>query len=196
MREWRSGAGEVRFTHRAGVLQTLFFATSFSNSKPATFFGIAHSRAEFELTIVLSNTFDRLPMSIPPLVTSFYDRLWNAGDEAAVPDLLALDFSFRGSLGAELKGHAAFWDYVCGVRTALAHYRCDILECVSEGHQAFAKMRFSGTHVSVFRGHRPTGLPIRWEGAALFHFEAGRIRELWVLGDLAGLDALLKSNAE
>jgi hypothetical protein len=55
MREWRSGAGEVRFTHRAGVLQTLFFATSFSNSKPATFFGIAHSRAEFEVTIVLSN---------------------------------------------------------------------------------------------------------------------------------------------
>jgi len=27
-------------------------------------------------------------------------------------------------------------------------------------------------------------------------FEAERIRELWVLGDLVGLDAWLKSNAE
>jgi predicted ester cyclase len=116
----------------------------------------------------------------------------DAGDESAVPELLSAEFSFRGSLGAELKGHAAFWEYVCGVRTALAHYRCDILECVSEGQLAFAKMRFSGTHVGAFRGHRPSGLPVHWEGAALFRFEVGRISELWVLGDLVGLDALLK----
>jgi predicted ester cyclase len=135
-------------------------------------------------------------MSIPPLVTSFYERLWNAGDEAGVPELLAAEFSFRGSLGADLKGHAAFWEYVCGVRTALAHYRCDVLECVSEGQQAFARMRFSGIHLGVFRGHRPTGRPVHWEGAALFRFEAERIRELWVLGDLVSLDALLRSNAE
>lgn len=56
-------------------------------------------------------------------------------------------------------------------------------------------MRFSGTHVGDFRGYAPTGLPVHWEGAARFRFEDARIRELWVLGDLAGLDALLKSNA-
>jgi predicted ester cyclase len=135
-------------------------------------------------------------MSTPLLVASFYARLWNAGDEAAVPELLSAEFSFRGSLGTELKGQSAFWDYVCEVRTALAHYRCDILECVSEGSQAFAKMRFSGIHVGVFRGYQPSARSIHWEGAALFRFEAARIRELWVMGDLAGLDALLKSNAE
>jgi len=135
-------------------------------------------------------------MSIPTLVTNFYERLWNAGEKAAIPELLSAEFLFRGSLGAELIGHAPFWDYVCGVRAALADYRCDILECVSEGQQAFARMRFSGIHAGPFRGHRPSGLPVHWEGAALFRFEAGRIRELWVLGDLAGLDALLKSNAE
>jgi hypothetical protein len=48
---------------------------------------------------------------------------------------------------------------------------------------------------NVFRGYRPPGRPICWEGAALFRFEAERIRELWVLGDLVGLDALLKSNS-
>jgi predicted ester cyclase len=134
-------------------------------------------------------------MSTPPLVIDFYRRIWNSSDFSAVPELLSEEFSFRGSLGAELKGHAPFWEYVCGVRTALAHYRCDILECVSEGQRAFAKMRFSGIHVGDLRGHRPSGLPVHWEAAALFRFEGGRIRELWVLGDLVGLDALLKSNA-
>jgi len=135
-------------------------------------------------------------MSTPPLVASFYERLWNSGDEAAMSELLLAEFSFRGSLGTQLKGHAAFWEYVCSVRTALAHYRCEILDCISEGSQAFAKMRFSGVHVGTFRGYQPSGRLVHWEGAALFRFEASRIRDLWVLGDLVGLDALLKSNAE
>jgi hypothetical protein len=94
-------------------------------------------------------------MSTPPLVASFYERLWNAGDEAAMSELLSAEFSFRGSLGTQLKGHAAFWEYVCSVRTALAHYRCEILDCISEGSQAFAKMRFSGVHVGTLTTARP-----------------------------------------
>jgi predicted ester cyclase len=155
----------------------------------------AENGARFEITTVLSNTLDRLTVSTPPLVASCCERLWHAGDEAAVPELLSAEFSFRGSFGAELKGHAAFWEYVCGFRTALAHYRCEILKCVSEGQQAFAKMRFSGIYPGAFRGHRPSRRPVHWEGAALVRFEAERIRELWVLGELVGLDAWLKSNA-
>jgi predicted ester cyclase len=133
-------------------------------------------------------------MTTPTLVTDFYHRIWNSGDADAMPDILAANFSFRGSLGAELEGHAAFWEYVCSVRTALRDYHCDILDCVSEGEQAFARMNFSGLHVGDFRGYRPTGLPIHWSGAALFRFGNARIKELWVLGDLVGLDVLLKSN--
>jgi|SRR5579859_1713806 len=134
-------------------------------------------------------------MTTPTLVADFYRRLWNGGDADALPDILTVDFSFRGSLGTEVKGRAPFWDYVCGVRAALRDYRCDILDCVSEGDQAFARMQFSGVHVGEFRGYRPTGLAVHWSGAALFRFESTRIRELWVLGDLIGLDTLLKSNA-
>src|SRR5688500_9079404 len=38
-------------------------------------------------------------MSTPNLVEIFYARVWNAGDLAAVPELVTEDFSFRGSLG-------------------------------------------------------------------------------------------------
>ena len=123
-------------------------------------------------------------MSTPALVEQFYERIWNLGDLGAASELLAEAVQFRGSLGVDLQGRQAFLEYVRYVRDSLAHYQCDILECVSEGHQAFAKMRFSGVHVAPFRGYLPTNMPVQWLGAALFRFESDQIVEIWVLGDI------------
>jgi predicted ester cyclase len=128
------------------------------------------------------------------LVEAFYARIWNAGELSAASELLTPSFSFRGSLGAESQGPEDFTNYVREVRSVLADYRCDILECVSQDDRAFARMRFSGRHVGTFRGFEPTGRPVHWLGAALFHFQGDAIARLWVLGDLAGLDAVLESN--
>jgi steroid delta-isomerase-like uncharacterized protein len=137
----------------------------------------------------------QMPASTPPLVRSFYDRIWNAGDFEAATEIVAETIVFRGSLGTELSGRSAFLQYARSVRTALADYRCDVLECVAEDDRAFAKVHFSGRHVGAFRGFDPTGKPVQWLGAALFRFESERIVELWVLGDLAGLDNVLTANA-
>ena len=134
-------------------------------------------------------------MSTPALVTAFYQRIWNAGELDAVAELLADDVSFRGSLGSEMRGCEAFKDYVRSVREPLGEYHCEILECVSEQDRAFARMRFSGVHRGAFRHHPPTGKTVAWHGAALFRFERGRIAEIWVLGDLAGLDRMLQENS-
>src|SRR5262249_53376361 len=85
-------------------------------------------------------------------------------------------------------------EYVRLVRDSLSDYRCEILTCVAEGERAFAKMRFSGRHTASFRGFEPTGKPVHWLGAAFFRFEGDSIAEVWVLGDLAGLDALLEES--
>lgn len=134
-------------------------------------------------------------MSTPPLVEAFYERIWNAGDLDAVADLLDEKFVFRGSLGSEARGRQAFVNYVRSVREPLSDYHCEILECVTDGERAFARMRFAGVHTGEFRRFAPTGLPVHWEGAALFRFAAHRIAALWVLGDLTGLDCLLEQNA-
>lgn len=134
-------------------------------------------------------------MCVPLLVEAFYSRIWNAGELSAAKDLLTEDFAFRGSLGLEMRGRRAFSEYVQSVRKALADYRCEILDCVVEKNKAFAKMRFSGIHVALFRGFEATQKRVYWHGAALFRFESSAIAELWVLGDLAGLDAILAENA-
>ena len=71
-------------------------------------------------------------MSTARVVGAFYDRIWNDGDLEAAWVLLKPDFRFRGSLGAELRGIPPLLEYVRSVRDALADYRCDILDCVSE----------------------------------------------------------------
>jgi SnoaL-like polyketide cyclase len=61
---------------------------------------------------------------------------------------------------------------------------------------AFSRTRFSGRHTVLFRGFAPTWREVSWAGAALFRFSGGVTAEVWVLGDLAGLDALLGEQAE
>jgi predicted ester cyclase len=130
------------------------------------------------------------------LVTRFYDEVWNRPDPSVIPRLFHEDCVFRGSLGAERRGHEGLADYVREVTGALGDYRCDIEEMVVEGENVFAKMRFSGRHIGPFLGFAPTGAKVAWAGAALFGTDNGRIRSLWVLGDLAGLTALLKRQAK
>jgi hypothetical protein len=70
-------------------------------------------------------------MSAPELVKAFYECIWNNGDLDAVSKLLSPNFSFRSSLGNQMRGHEEFKGYVRSVRGALADYHCEILSCAS-----------------------------------------------------------------
>lgn len=133
-------------------------------------------------------------MSTPREVTEFYARIWNAGDFDAIRSVAHDDFTFRGSLGTESKGYDGFITYARSIRTSLEGYHCEIVACVCEGDQAFAKMTYSGRHVAPLAGYEPTGLGVQWTGAALFRFKRGKIADLWVLGDLQGLESQLRLN--
>ena len=128
-------------------------------------------------------------------VEDFYNRIWNCLDRTAIAELLHPEVTFRGSLGEAMTGHAAFAAYLDRVTGALADYRCTILDLVSEGDRAFARMRFEGIHSALFMGFAPTGKPVEWSAAALFTLKAGKIADLWVLGDVDGLKSRLARNA-
>ena len=134
-------------------------------------------------------------MSTHPLVEEYYSRIWNSGDEQ-VETLLTKDFAFQGSLSAPTKGHAEFLKIVRSVRGCFSNYHCQILDCVTESPRAFARMQFSGIHINEFRGFPPTGKLVQWNGVALFTFQNEAISQVWVLSDLAGLDEILRRNAD
>ena len=125
-------------------------------------------------------------------VNRFYHDIWNRRDKSAIAAVIDEDFLFRGSLGAEKRGHQGFEDYLDSVHLALADYHCEIEELVQDGTKVFAKMVFKGVHRGLLMGYEPTGRQVSWDGAALFHFNAGKITTLWVLGDVDGLKEQLR----
>ena len=130
------------------------------------------------------------------LVERFYNDLWNRQDFAVAGDILAADFRFRGSLGPEMVGIAAFIAYVESVHAALGGYRCTIEELIAENSRAAARMTFAGQHRAPLFGVAATGREVSWAGAAFFEIALGRIAALWVLGDVDGLKQQLGASGD
>jgi predicted ester cyclase len=133
-------------------------------------------------------TFDNIELSPQKeIVRAFYKDMWDHTDLGLIPSIFHDDFTFRGSLGPVLVGHSAFADYVRWVTSSLEHYTSDILGMIEEGNQVAAKLRFHGTHRRPLFGRAPTGRHVWWHGMPVFTFEVGKVRDLWVLGDIHGL---------
>jgi predicted ester cyclase len=121
------------------------------------------------------------------LVTRFYHRLWNEWDDAAVEDILAANFVFRGSLGDQTTGRDGWRRYRDKIRSGAPDFSNEITDLVVEGHRAAARLLFRGTHSGPLLGLAPTGRRFGYAGAAFFTAAGDRLAEVWVLGDLTGL---------
>lgn len=121
------------------------------------------------------------------LVRVFYEEMWDFADKSLIPRIFHEGFTFRGSLGPVLVGHAEFAAYVDAVTQTFGDYRSEILLMVEEGDRVAAKLRFGGVHRRELFGVPPSGRRVWWSGAPVFTFEGDRVRDLWVLGDVHGL---------
>jgi steroid delta-isomerase-like uncharacterized protein len=132
-------------------------------------------------------------MSSGELVRAFYEEVWNRNDAARAHELLDPAFRFRGSLGQERIGPDGFIAYMREVHAALADYRCTVEDLIEGDGRAAARARFEGVHRGELLGFAPTGRHVAWTGAAFFTVLAGRLTDVWVLGDL---DSLRRQLAE
>jgi len=109
--------------------------------------------------------------------------MWNRWDFALAEELLSPDVRFRGSLGTEGRGLRDFRRYVRFVWLAFPDFQNLVEELVAEGDRVAARLTYTGTHRGELMGVAPSGRAVRYEGAALFRIEDGRIAELWVAAD-------------
>jgi len=134
-------------------------------------------------------------MSTPRLVEEFYQRIWNEGHLDAAGSCSRRTFRFVDPWETRCTdGKSSRIMFVLYVEPSPG-ISAKFSPVLAKETRPSQKMRFSGRHIAPFRGYEPTGKPVEWIGAALFRFEDGAIADLWVLGDLAGLDALLKAQA-
>ena len=127
-------------------------------------------------------------------VRKFYNVIWDEYDKNEIPSVLHEDLTFRGSLGLEKRGHEGFIEYLDFVHKALGGYASIIEDLIEEDNKVVAKMTFTGVHQNDFMGYPPTDNRVSWKGCALFTFKGDLIADVWVLGDLKGLEDELKRN--
>ena len=127
-------------------------------------------------------------------IRAFYTELWEKGDLAHLPVLMHEDVAFQGTFGQVMHGHDAFAAYVRSVRLAFSEYRCELRDLLTQDDRVATRIGFSGRHdVGPFLDVPPTGRDLAWEGVGFFRLEEARIRHLWVMGDMLGLLAQLKT---
>ncbi len=129
------------------------------------------------------------------LVERFYFEVWSRADEQVAHEILHRDFRFRASLGPERKGPEGFIGYMRSIHAALGNYTCIVDDLIVTENRAAARMTFKGAHRGRLFDVEPTGLEVRWAGAAFFTVSDGRIAELWVLGDVDGLKQRLNAKS-
>jgi predicted ester cyclase len=132
-------------------------------------------------------------VDIRQLVQAFYAELWNRWDDAAVDTVLAPDFTFRGSLGNEVRGRTGWREYRDLIRAGSSDFHNEVQALLVEGDDAAARLLYSGTHDGPLAGIAPSGARFSYAGAAFFTAHNGRLTSAWVLGDLVRLREQLES---
>jgi predicted ester cyclase len=126
------------------------------------------------------------------VVRKFYKDMWDYADKSLIPEIFHEDFTFRGSLGPVVVGHAQFAKYVDWVTNTFGKYTSDILNMVEEGDKVFGRLVFHGIHRKPVFGVEASNRHVSWNGAPLFTFDGPKVRDLWVLGDVYGLVSEMK----
>lgn len=126
-------------------------------------------------------------MTNKELVKSYYDDLWNKQDKSYIDKILADDVVFHGSLNISTNGKKEFEEYMDMILSAIPHLYHGIELMVAEGNNVVVRALYNGTHEGKLFDYEATHNRIRYSGASFFGIKEGKIKSIWVLGDLNSL---------
>lgn len=114
-------------------------------------------------------------------------ELFTRWDLDGVSGLVTDDLRWRGSLGSESTGIAAFLAYADAARQALPDLGVQLDEVAVSGSQAWARLTFSATHSGQLLGVPATGRRVSYVGQAVHDVRDGRLSRIWVVADTLSL---------
>jgi steroid delta-isomerase-like uncharacterized protein len=117
------------------------------------------------------------------LVRRYYDDLWNQWNLDLIPELIAEDFRFRGSVGVTTRGRGTFADYILTIRDAFPDFHSKVESMLAEDNRVIARLQYTGTHRGKIFGIDPSGQHISYAGVAIFEIGGYQLVSAWVLGD-------------
>lgn len=131
-----------------------------------------------------------MPMAPEEVIRTWFEDLWNKGDESTVDRLLHADGVIHGlptPTGAAIHGPAEFKPFYRAFRSAFPDISVQLLHVLTQGDISVAHCRVVGRHQGASLGMPATGRPIDIQGFALGRFENGQLVEGWNCFDFLGM---------
>jgi len=130
------------------------------------------------------------------LVNLYYEELWNKKNKDFIDILFCDDISFYGSLGLSANGKKEFEEYMNMVHCAMPSLFHSIMDMVVDNNSVAVRALYTGKHTGKLLSFEATNNRVIYNGASFFKFENGKIKSIWVLGDLNTLVKQLNNEAD
>lgn len=124
------------------------------------------------------------------LARSWFDQVWNAGDEGAIDRLMSPSAKLHGLPtpdGQAVVGPTGFKPFFRTLRAAFPDIRIRVLQTICEGDMVVCHCAVTGTHSGSGLGFEPSGAPIEIYGVALAAIRDGQVQECWNCFDFLSL---------
>ena len=108
-----------------------------------------------------------------------FEEVFNKGNLAIIPELIAPDYVYRSPLGMEAKGPEGFKQMVTRVRTAFPDIHFTIEDIIAESDKVVTRFTRRSTHTGEFMGIAPTGKKVTLSGILITRWVGGKEVEAW-----------------
>jgi steroid delta-isomerase-like uncharacterized protein len=120
-----------------------------------------------------------MPATPSEVLRSWFDRVWNAGDESAIDELYADTAVAHGLPAALSPGPDGFKQVYRTFRSAFPSIRIEVLRAVSEGELGVVHCRVTASHTGELLGTPATKQTVDFHGMVMARVVDGRIQEGW-----------------
>jgi steroid delta-isomerase-like uncharacterized protein len=121
------------------------------------------------------------------VVKRLADQVFNEGDLALMPELLAEDFVDHSAMPETPSGIEGYQGFVMMVRTAFPDFHFTLEDTIAEGDRVVIRGSMSGSNTGPFMDMPATGKPAKWTGTHTYRLADGKIVEHWGNIDMFGL---------
>jgi steroid delta-isomerase-like uncharacterized protein len=123
-----------------------------------------------------------MPQTYQTLVHRWFEEVWNQGREDTIDELLTEDSIAHGLPGepdGDVRGPAAFKQFLRKFRTAFPDLRIDVEDCAVEGNKIAVRCVVTATHAGPGIMSAPTGRSTRFAGMGFVYVKDGKFTDRW-----------------
>ena len=106
-----------------------------------------------------------------------YEEVFNKGNLAIIPELIAKDFVFDSPIG-KYHGQDGFKQMIAATRVAFPDIHFTVDDMVAEGDKVAVRLSIRGTFKGKFGDFEPTGKQINMTAAYFYRFKDGKEAEV------------------